>query len=304
MNIKITYHLMPWEIDYALLTFTQLKKSKYYISKEVNITIESVLNLSSYIIDWDKSNIPKKFFIEKYNQLSNLLIDYNHIKKIYTGNKLYGHLDLQKECISNEVDYYISICPDMYFSEYLLTYLIEGAKNISDKYFVITPQIYKLWDWTWDEITNPYYIDVDYKKWDEVDIFDIRYNSKFSNNEISLYPTQKSKWAGWFDLYNKKLYEELCPYQEEWKGYGPWDLYSLLITDFVKKQGVNFQQYVLGGETIFEYSVGPLKNGGFSKYYKDLLCLNNIPDQRKEFENKMQKYLNNAFSQLKEKNIL
>ena len=26
MNIKIPYHIMPWEIDYALLSFTQLKK--------------------------------------------------------------------------------------------------------------------------------------------------------------------------------------------------------------------------------------------------------------------------------------
>jgi hypothetical protein len=25
---------------------------------------------------------------------------------------------------------------------------------------------------------------------------------------------KKSKWAGWFDLYNKALYEELCPFQE------------------------------------------------------------------------------------------
>ena len=41
---------MPWEIDYALLTFTQLKKSSYYISKKHKITIDSVLNLSSKII--------------------------------------------------------------------------------------------------------------------------------------------------------------------------------------------------------------------------------------------------------------
>ena len=27
MNITATYHIMPWEIDYALLSFTQLKKS-------------------------------------------------------------------------------------------------------------------------------------------------------------------------------------------------------------------------------------------------------------------------------------
>ena len=42
MNITITYHMMPWEIDYGLLTFSQLKKSKYYLSNDINITIDSV----------------------------------------------------------------------------------------------------------------------------------------------------------------------------------------------------------------------------------------------------------------------
>ena len=73
MNYKITYHIMPWEIDYVLLSFTQLKKSKYHLSDEDNVTVETVLNLSSYVIDWNQSKLPKEFFIEKYNQLSILL---------------------------------------------------------------------------------------------------------------------------------------------------------------------------------------------------------------------------------------
>jgi hypothetical protein len=44
MNIKITYHIMPWEIDYALLTFTKLKQSKYFLSDEHNIIIDFLLN--------------------------------------------------------------------------------------------------------------------------------------------------------------------------------------------------------------------------------------------------------------------
>ena len=235
MNIKITYHIMPWEIDYALLTFTQLKKSKYHLPNDVHITIDSVLNLSSYVINWEQSKLPKGFFIEKYNQISNLLIDYNHNQKIYDGNELYGHLELQRDCISPEIDYYISICPDMYFSEYLLSYLIESVKHIPNKYFVITPQISKLWDYTWDEITNPDYQNIPYQHWNEVDIFTIRNNSKTSIQEPSLIATEKNKWAGWFDLYNKSFYEELCPIHNDWKGYGPWDWYSMMLAEYAKE---------------------------------------------------------------------
>ena len=308
MNIKITYHIMPWEIDYAILSFTQLKKSKYHLPDDANITIDSVLNLSSYTIDWNKSKLPKEYFIEKYNQISNLLIDYTHNQKIYDGEELYGHLDLQRDCISPEIDYYMSICPDMYFSEYALAYLIESARIIPNKYFMVTPQISKVGDSDWDEITNPKYVDIPYDDYLKVDTFDVINDGKNSIDEVSLYSTQKSKWAGWFDLYNKAFYEELCPLLDEWKGYGPWDLYSLIITNTVKQHGVDFQQYLLEGETIWMYSSGPLLGeniDGFSKYYKDFLHLNKHKDnQRQVFESKLNDYLNTTFTQLKNKGII
>jgi hypothetical protein len=288
---------MPWEVDYALLTFTQLKKSKYYLPNDVNITIDSVLNLSSYLINWKKSKLPKEYFIEKYNQISNLLIDYNHNSKIYNENELYGHLDLQRECISPEIDYYISICPDMYFNEHLLAYMIEGAKSINNQYFVITPQISKLWDNSWDILVNPLYQNMSYENWYEKDIFDIIYDDVNLEQNIKLTPINKSKYAGWFDLYNKNFYEKLVPVWDDWKGYGSWDWYTLLVTEKYKQLGGDFQQYLLEGKTIFEYSIGPLKEG-FSSYYKKLLYLNNIPDQKENFKNKVFEYANIRLNQL------
>jgi hypothetical protein len=307
MNYKIIYHIMPWEIDYVLLSFTQLKKSKYHLSDKDNVTVETVLNLSSYAIDWDNSKLPKEFFIEKYNQISILLEGYTHIKHIYEGDQLYGHLDLQRSCISPEIDFYLSICPDIYFSEHALSYLIEASKQIDNKYFTITTQISKVGDADWDEITNSKYVNIPYSDYLEVDIFDVIHNNRYNEEEKSLHPTKKSKWAGWFDLYNKALYEELCPFQEDWKGYGPWDLYSLILTNHLKSQGVDFQQYLIQGETIWMYPSGPLvKNGlnGFSQYYKDFIQLNSIPNQRQEFESKLNEYLQRTINQLKTLKIL
>jgi hypothetical protein len=288
---------MPWEIDYALLTFTQLKKSKYFLSKEDNITIETVLNLSSYIIDWDNSKLPKQFFIDKYNEISNLLVDYNHIKRTYDGDELYGHLNLQKECISSEIDYYIGVCPDMYFNENLLAYMIEGAKSIKNEYFVITPQISKLWDNSWDILVNPLYQDIPYKTWFETDVFDIIHNDTNSNLDIILTPINQSKYAGWFDLWNKNFYEKLVPVWDEWEGYGSWDWYTLLVTEKYKQHGGDFQQYLLEGKTIFEYSVGPLKNG-FDNYYKKYLFLKDIPNQKEKFKSNVFNYANIRLNQI------
>lgn len=304
MTYKILYHFMPWEIDYALLSFSQLKKSKYHLPSDVNVEIETVLNLSSYIINWEESKLPKDFFIKKYNQISNLLIDYIHNKKTYEGEDLYGHLDFQRDSISSTTDFYLNICPDMYFSEHLLSLLIQSSQQIHNKYFVITPEISKLWDSTWDEITNEKYLNIPYAQWNEMDTFLLRNDLKTDPSDILLASTNRHKWAGWFDLYNKQMWEELCPIQDEWKGYGPHDWYSLILTEHLKPMGVDFQQYVLRGQTIFEYSVGPLKNGGFSNYYKDLIHLNKIENQRQQFESKMNEYLQKGIQQLKNKNII
>lgn len=290
-NYRITTHILPHEIDYFMLMAIQLKKSKYYLLDD-NISIYAVLNLSDYLIDWNHSKLPKEFFKRKFESLAPLLKDYNFKFKIEEGNKLYGCLDAVRETVEPQIDYYINICPDTYFSEHLLFYMLEASKQIKNKYFILTPEISKMWDGTWDEITNKTYINIPYSEWDNQDIFDIRKNLKDNNEEIKIRPASHSKWAGWFDCYNKAYWEELLPILPEWRGYGPHDLYSLILSEKAKELGYDFQQWIIENQVIFQYDIGPLKDNGFSKYYKELLSYNTIPDQRKEFEQKLPEYLN------------
>jgi hypothetical protein len=301
MNIKLKIHIMPWEIDNALLTFIQLKKSYYYLPEDANVIIETVLNLSDKFVNWDESQLSKDFFKTKYNDISLLLNGYTHIKRVYEGNEIYGYLNLQKESISSEIDYYIGVCPDFYFSEHLLSLLIESTRIITNKYFVITPQIYKRWDSTWDEITDSNYLDVPYSEWEKYDLYEIRHQLKINNNEISLIPTNKNKWAWWFDLYNKEFYENLCPVHNDWEGYGPWDWYSMMLSEYAKNKGYDFQQYLLKGQTILDMADKNLKGMEFNSYYKKFMRL--IPDfappiQRQKFEANMLYFLEKGIKNL------
>lgn len=298
MNLKITYHIMPWEIDYALLSFIQLKKSFYYIPRDVNIIIDSVLNISSYIINWDESKLPKEFFIEKYNQLLPLLKDYNHNSKIYERDELYGHLDLQRDSISSDIDYYMSICPDIYFGEHTLAYLIESLKHIKDEYFVLTPQIPKMWDASWNVLTNKKYINYPDESWDSVDIFDIV--TDVHPEPVLSCSEDQIKWAGWFDIYSKSFFEKLAPIQPDWQGYGAWDFYGMNVTNEFKHLGGKFTQYILENQIVFEYCIGPLKTNeinGFSNYYKKFIKIISN-QQRNDFSENMVDKLNEKFSTL------
>jgi hypothetical protein len=81
----------------------------------------------------------------------------------------------------------------------------------------------------------------------------------------------------------------------------------MVITDYCKFKGVDTQQYVLRGETIWMYPSGPLlENGanGFTQYYRDRLKTNIVPNQREEFESKIEEYVNKTLIDLKNKNII
>ena len=147
-------HLMPWELDDVSKILDKLASSKRYLNSLDNICVETRLNLSSHIINWENSKIPKQFFIDKYKYIQNSLYEYNFKSSIYDENELYGCLDFQLEVIEPSIDYYIPLCPDIYFHNHSLFYLIESAKNVKDEYFVITTETPKLWDQTWDILTN------------------------------------------------------------------------------------------------------------------------------------------------------
>ena len=292
MNIKLMYHIMPWEIDYALLTFTKLKKSKYFLSENHNIIIDSVLNLSDDIINWDETKIPKEFFIHKYNTISTLLNEFTHNSKIVQGNVFYGHLDLQRDAIQSDIDYYIVLCPDMFFHEHLLEYLIQAANNVNNEYFVITPQICRMWDESWEILTHPKFAVGPHYGWEHTsDIFDVEHYIQTSGESVKLTPISQQKWAGWFDLYSKKFYEELVPVYSEWSGYGGWDAYGLVVSEYAKQKGYDFQQYRLDGQIIFEYGVGPLVGKSFDSYYKECIVKTDVSEQRNKFNENLNSYI-------------
>jgi len=288
MNIKIKIHYMPWEVDYALLQFMQLKKSSLNLYPEDKIYFHIGLNLSSHIINWNESKLPKEYFINKFNTALKMLDWAEDVNvTIYEGDELWGHLDLEKTQMDSKIDYYMSICPDMWFHEYTLFYILEAAKQVKDKYFIITPEIHKLWDWTWDELVNENYKDVPYEDWNKSNIFEIQSRAL---GEPYVEQTSRFKYAGWFDLYSKD-FMELIPIPDDWKGYGPWDYYSMLISDIAVKNGINIKEYILRNQIIFEYHPNKEDKGNFADYYKDLLSLNKIENQRQVVESKFSHYI-------------
>ena len=302
MKVKMICHLMPWELDYALLTFVKLKKSYEYLSKDIEIIFDCVLNLSDSIIDWKKSRIEKKHFIDKFYSLKNLVSCFNINRyEVIDGDKLYGHLNLQKECISDDVDGYIYMCPDQNFDETLIAYMCKAAKTINDKYFILTSEIYKGWDSSWNPISSDKYKDVSYDDCGQECPYKLEYENFY--NDVSVKKISEIKFAGWVDYYSKDFINEFAKIPDDWNGYGPWDFYSMVLSYNFNKLNLKekIHQYVLTGKIIYPIESKPYPDG-FKKYYKDLLEMKNL-NQRLDIENKISETIKKRILEINSGNL-
>lgn len=303
---------MPWEIDHFLLVVDKLKQSSYFVNLEDKIYIDTALNLSDGVIDWENSKLPKEYFIEKYNTINNIFSDkFIHKPFIYEGNQVYGHLNLQRDAIQENIDYYITLCPDISFTETTLVHLIEAAKQIKNKYFIVTPEIFKSWDDTWDGLVNDKFQDIPYTECIEHDIHEIHDQMLELNNNVRIEKLNGFKFAGWFDLFSKETYENAFKMPEEWNGYGPWDLYALNLSYILRQNKVDIQQYVIKNQVIWFYDSGCLSNkeeygtdGQLKLSIKKFLNIKKDRNsQRVDINSNMVTYLNQWVKYAKENNI-
>lgn len=296
-TVKIVSHLMPWEIDYAMMSFIKFRKSYYRIPPDIKIQFDCVLNVSDYIIDWNLSKLPKQFFVEKFNELKSLIdcFDINRYEIVDYSDKMYGHLDLQKESVSEDVDGYIYFCPDRNFDDTTLPHMCLAAKTIKQKYFAIVTEIYKGWDNTWDLISNSKYMDIKHNEWSKESPFRVEVENEF--NDVKLESIPFVKFAGWFDYYSKDFINKLTKMPENWSGYGPWDLYAMRLASELSFQNVSLDisQFVLRGKIIHSMETMKMPNG-FSSYYKNMIFSGNI-EKNDELKNEQRNKIESSISE-------
>lgn len=259
MITQIVIHLLPHEIDWFEWQIKQLKQSSYYLEED-NIIIDVTLNLN--LIEWDKSQIPKQFFIDKFKQIEKLC-DFCQTQFIIDEeNKCLGCNDKRREAIhSTSADNILYLDTDLIFPPELLKTIIESSKMVSNDYYIISPQTVKMWDNSWDVITNKKYVsnpadlDLYYKN----DPFQIISNSI---EKVNLTPINQFKFGGgWFNLLSTKLLK-FTDIPNSLGSYGVDDTYVMICCDIMKQKGYNIQQYVLEGITVienFKYRWNPYK---------------------------------------------
>jgi len=290
MTTQIVIHLLPQEIDWFEWQIKQLKQGSYYLEEDDKVIIDVTLNLN--LINWNQSQLPKQFFINKFNQIKKLCDWCETQFTIDEENKCLGCDDKRREAIrSTTADNILYLDSDLIFKPELLKYIIDSSKAISSEYYIVSPQITKLWDSSWDCLVNENYISLPpSQQFTTVDPYSIAFTP---SENISLTPINQFKFGGgWFNLLSTKLLK-LTDIPDSFGPYGVDDLYVMLCCNAMKQLNYNIQQYVLEGIVVAEnikYGWNP---------YNDLLYLINRKDEfRAVAESNLTNEINNFINKI------
>ena len=248
MKTVIVIHVLPHEIDWFEWQCRQLKQAAYQLSDDQEVIFDITLNTN--LVDWNKSQLPISYFHSKLDNCVRLLDD-KHYRVFITDNDVsLGIDDVRRAAIRQwtDVDNFIYLDCDLVFKPETLTLLLEGARIIPNEYYIISPQVTKLWDSTWDVLGNKHYQEAPYRYeriQDPFAILDFQ-------GEPSVVSIPVFKFGGgWFNLLSSKLlYKTDIP--DSFGPYGIDDTYVMYCCELMKQRGIDVQQYVLEDVIVAE----------------------------------------------------
>ncbi len=270
--IKIVLHALPNELDQVMWIIDQLVRNSKSVNPK-NYILDFTLNVSDEDVNWKESMLSKEYCIDKFNLLfkKSPFVNFNKISELKSGCN-----SVRRDAIRSKDDckYIVFLDTDIIFPDYMLFYLENSLKLIKDEYFLITPQIFQLWDTSWDVISHPDYRNVprENKQWTKnpYQVFEHK------PRDIKLIKSNTIKFAGgWFNTFSKKLLE-LIDIPDSLGHYGLDDTFIASAASILRQKGYKVNQYIINDLLIKEDRV--YRSYSMDKFIK----LNNNQESMRE----------------------
>jgi len=282
MRIVISIFCLPYEIDELENTLNQLKKASYYLEKGDEWVLDVTLSLSDQLVNWRKSSLPKSYFEDKFLKLSSQT-DWC-AKYFQTSNDVMGCVSQRRKSLEqfHDANYFIWLDTDIIFDERTLFYIQSSIKNIKEQYplSVVTPEIVKVWDNTWDCIVNEEFLDkpLDYQKTnDPFKDSGIKGDVTIESVQNTYQNQPRFKYAGgWMTCISAPLLKTIGVPQS-FGHYGYEDTFLMWASEkLLQTKGLDIRQFKIKNLVVCENY----------KYRSNYHYLNNISayDRREEFK--------------------
>lgn len=229
------------DIDQLEKILLLLRQNSLYIDRsKFHIILDVTYPLSDYFVDWENSILKKDYFLNRFEILKKYG-DWCDESYFHIDEDVKGCVDM---CINNiykhNVDDIIMLDSDIVFNPYTLNIILEASLNAKTQTpnYIITPEYVKMWDGSWDIITNdhfkskpndPFYvlvndpIDDSFPTYGNIEVEPLVYN----NQRVFKFG------GGWFTLFSKHLLDSI-EFPRDIKGYGAIDTFIMTYCNYVQ----------------------------------------------------------------------
>ena len=274
-------HVFAHEMHDFQRVVEQLKRNLEY-TKSSSYHFDITLNVSEQRYNWNESILKPSFFVNQFEGLCAMLPNTTTTLK-YTGD--YGCNSVRRKAArEGKFDYIGYLDLDLHFSMYTLHYIDNAIQSLSEQeeQIIVSGQIPRLWDSTWDIISNKEFIDMgaESKIWLTIDPYSIDklVYDRLSKIELKQLPYVKIG-GGWMNFIDQKILETV-DIPDSLGAYGMDDTYVQEACNMLNKHGhTNVKQYVVDNLLVCENR----KYETYEPYLENgYLILNNTLDEYKE----------------------
>ena len=286
-DIHIILHCLPREIDELERIVNHLKRSSHFLNPDDEVILDFTLNLSDKLTDWETSQLPKEFFADKFEMMKQKC-DWTskNIFEINDGNRCLGINDKRRNSIrENNPKNFMYLDTDVYFSMFNLSYLFRALEQINNEYYILNSQLLRLWDSSWNMISNDRYIPMGYdsKIWLKYDPFKLdsevfEYSSTLGIKELNGFKFG----GGWFNVFSANLLKEI-DIPDSLSSYGLDDTFIEEGCRMMQQKGYDIKQYTLDNMLVCE-----------NRRYRDLNPYVNFITDKTNSDEFRQAYRDNA----------
>ena len=247
MKGLISIFTLPHEIDMLHTTLYNLRRNSVHLRETDIFGFDITLCLSDELTDWNKS-LSKSYFEDKFFEMTNALCDWAIPQNINIeyGTDILGCVSQRRHSLkyTKQYDFTVWLDNDLMFNDYLLSYISLSAETIhkNTEYYIITPQITRQWDTSWDVLVNSKLLNEPFYANRTADVF----NLTLSNTEdVSLKKIDTFKFAGgWGTVISNGLLDTVG-IPASLGHYGLEDTYVMQCSHMLRNVGYNVAQFVI-----------------------------------------------------------
>ena len=286
-DLHIILHCLPREIDELERIVNHLKRSSHFLGKDDEVILDFTLNLSDKLTDWETSQLPKEFFADKFDMMKQKC-DWTskNIFEINDGNRCLGINDKRRNSIrENNPKNFMYLDTDVYFSMFNLSYIFRALEQINNEYYILNSQLLRLWDSSWNMISNERYIPMGYdsKIWLKYDPFKLDSEVFEYSSTIGIKELNGFKFGGgWFNVFSANLLKEI-DIPDSLSSYGLDDTFIEEGCRMMQQKGYDIKQYTLDNMLVCE-----------NRRYRDLNPYVNFITDKTNSDEFKQAYRDNA----------